>query len=274
MTSIITSHVRSTKDVNELVFHVKSWPRAAHRWTRGTARDDTNAAREHHNMTGLWRAGHCDNRLPNGFGETPHRTRKTPRIKNQRSRVCAPRLILVQPLNVSSDVARSCTIRESTKQDRARQEHPRTVSAHHNEHEEAEVNEQGAQSNARRHSTTQKNVQRRNDTYSQEDEDSQFRCCLFQAIVKSSCLGILWQSRFAHDLQVSRSVSSAEHGSRQLSWRTCGLTRRTKNHGTSLGEATGAFRRNTVYHVTSSTKSDGVSEPVCFVQMHRLGKNK
>ena len=153
-------------------------------------------------------------------------------------------------------------------------QHPRTVSAHHNEHEEAEVNEQGAQSNARRHSTTQKNVQRRNDTYSQEDEDSQFRCCLFQAIVKSSCLGILWQSRFAHDLRNSRSVSSAEHGSRQLSWRTCGLTRRTKNHGTSLGEATGAFRRNTVYHVTSSTKSDGVSEPVCFVQMHRLGKNK
>ena len=79
------------------------------------------------------------------------------------------------------------------------------------------------------------------------------------------------QSRFAHDLQVSRSVSSAEHGSRQLSWRTCGLTRRTKNHGTSLG---GAFRRNTVYHVTSSTKSDGVSDPVCCVQVHRLGKNK
>ena len=69
-------------------------------------------------------------------------------------------------------------------------------------------------------------------------------------------------------------LSSAEHGSRQLSWRTCGLTRRTKNHGTSLGEASGAFRRNTVYHVTSSTKSDRGSEPVCCVQMHRLGKNK
>ena len=107
-------------------------------------------------------------------------------------------------------------------------------------------------------------MQRRNDTYSQEDQDSQFRCCLFQAIVKSSCLGILWQSRFAHDLQVSRSVSSAEHGSRQLSWRTCGLTRRTKNHGTSLGEATGAFRRNTVYHVTSSTKSEK-SANLCVV---------
>ena len=103
------------------MFHVQSWPRAARRWTRGTARDDTNAAGEHHNMTGFWRAGHCDNRLLNGFGETPHRTRKTSRIKNQRSRVCAPRLILVQPLNVSSDVARSCTIGESTKQDRAPQ---------------------------------------------------------------------------------------------------------------------------------------------------------
>ena len=121
MTSIHHVTRALNKDVSELVFHVQSWPRAARRWTRGTARDDTNAAGEHHNMTGFWRAGHCDNRLLNGFGETPHRTRKTPRIKNQRSRVCAPRLILVQPLNVSSDVARSCTIRESTKQDRARQ---------------------------------------------------------------------------------------------------------------------------------------------------------
>ena len=72
--AFITSHVRSTnKDVSELVLHVQSWPRAARRWTRGTARDDTNDAREHHNMTSVWRAGHCDNRLPNRHGETPRR---------------------------------------------------------------------------------------------------------------------------------------------------------------------------------------------------------
>ena len=104
------------------MFHVQSWPRAARRWTRGTARDDTNAAGEHHNMTGFWRAGHCDNRLLNGFGETPHRTRKTPRIKNQRSRVCALRLILVQPLNVSQTWrvrAQSERARSKTAHDRA-----------------------------------------------------------------------------------------------------------------------------------------------------------
>ena len=77
------------------------------------------------------------------------------------------------------------------------------------------------------HSTTQKTVQRRKGTSSPEDQDSQFRCarmarrpnsltaCLFQAIVKCSCLGILWQSRFADELPVSRSVSSAEHDNRQ-----------------------------------------------------------
>ena len=75
--AFITSYVRSTnKDVSELVLHVQSWPRAAPRKTPGTGTDETNAAREHHNMTGFWRAGHCDNRLLNGFGETPHRTRK------------------------------------------------------------------------------------------------------------------------------------------------------------------------------------------------------
>ena len=88
----------------------------------------------------------------------------------------------------------------------------------------------------------------------------------YQAMVRCSCFGIVWQSRFAPDLQVSRSVFSAEHGSRQLSWRTRGLT--------SLEEATGAFRCNTVYHVTSSTKSDGVSEPAYGFPMHRRGKNK
>ena len=41
-------------------------------------------------------------------------------------------------------------------------------------------------------------------------------------------------------------LSSAEHDSRQQSWRTRGLTRRTKNHGTSLGEGTGTFRRNSL----------------------------
>ena len=179
-----------------------------------------------------------------------------------------PRLILVQTLNVSSDVARSCTIRESTKQDRARQS-TRAPFPHITTN-----TEMLKQTNKERKATQDVTAPHRKvcnvglTRTHKRIRDSQFRCCLFQAIVKSSCLGILWQSRFAHDLQVSRSVSSAEHDSRQLSWRTRGLTRRTKNHGTSLGEASGAFRRNTVYHVTSSTKSDGVSEPVCCVQMH------
>ena len=75
--AFITSHVRSTnKDVSELVLHVQSWPRAARRKTQGTETDDTNAAREHHNMTGLWRTDHCDNRLTNRHSETSHRTPK------------------------------------------------------------------------------------------------------------------------------------------------------------------------------------------------------
>ena len=131
-------------------------------------------------------------------------------------------------LNVSSDAPRSCTIRESTTQDCPRQCTRAPFVAHHNEHGDVEANDEGAQSNARRTQHHQKTVQRRRGTSSPEDQDSQFRCarmartpnsltpCLFQAIVKCSCLGILWQSRFAHDLPVSRSVSSAEHDSRQL----------------------------------------------------------
>ena len=46
----------------------------------------------------------------------------------------------------------------------------------HNEHGDVEANEQGAHSNARRHSTTQKTVRRRKGTSSPEDQDSQFRC--------------------------------------------------------------------------------------------------
>ena len=48
-------------------------------------------------MTRLWRAGHCDNRLTNRHGETPHRIpkKKTPWIKNPMSRAFAPRHVLV-----------------------------------------------------------------------------------------------------------------------------------------------------------------------------------
>ena len=58
------------------MLHVQSWPRAARRKTQGTETVDTNAAREHHKMTGLWRTDHCDNRLTYRHCETPHRTPK------------------------------------------------------------------------------------------------------------------------------------------------------------------------------------------------------
>ena len=176
-------------------------------------------------MTGLWRTDHCDNRLTNRHSETSHRTPKTPR-KRTTCHVLSPRASSLC-VHVSSEVGRSCTIREGTTQDRARHSTRAPFAAHHNEHGDVEASDEGTQSNARRHSTTQKTVRRRKGTSSPEDQDSQFRCahmarrpnsltpCLFQAIVKCSCLGILWQSRFADELPVSRSVSSAEHDNRQ-----------------------------------------------------------
>ena len=124
--AFITSHVRSTnKDVSELVLHVQSWPRAARRKTQGTETDDTNAAREHHNMTGLWRTGHCDNRLTNRHSETSHRTPKNTTEKNQMSRAFAPRLVLV-----CARIFRSGAFVHNQRGHDARPrmtEHPRTV---------------------------------------------------------------------------------------------------------------------------------------------------
>ena len=111
------------KDVSELVLHVQSWPRAARRWTQGTETDDTNAAREHHNMTRLWRAGHCDNRLTNRHGETPHRiTKKKNTMEKEPNVACfrpAPRPCVCTYLPKWRVRAQSERARRKTAHDRA-----------------------------------------------------------------------------------------------------------------------------------------------------------
>ena len=95
--------------------------------TRGTQMDARNSKRRHERCS---RAPQHDVFLESGSLRQPCHERLRPNTtsypKNTTDKepeiTCfTPRLILVQPLNVSSDVARSCTIRESTKQDRARQ---------------------------------------------------------------------------------------------------------------------------------------------------------
>ena len=189
--------------------------------TRGTQIDArnrnrrTNDAREHHNMTRLWRTDHCDNRLTNRYGETPHRIpqktmEKEPNVTCFRSapRPCVCTYLPKWRVRAQSERARSKTAHDTAPAHRL----PHVTT--NTEMLKQTMNERTATQDV--HSTTQKTVQRRKGTSSPEDQDSQFRCCLFQAIVKWSCLGILWQSRFAHDLTVSRSVSGAEHDNRQL----------------------------------------------------------
>ena len=122
------------KDVSELVFHVQSWPRAARRWTRGTARDDTNAAGEHHNMTGFLESGSLRQPSPkrlrrNTTSYPKNTTDKEPEVTS----LCSA----THPCATFECIFRRGAFVHNQREHEARPrttEHPRTVSAHHTEH--------------------------------------------------------------------------------------------------------------------------------------------
>ena len=173
--------------------------------TRGTQIDARNRNRRHERCS---RAPQHDGSLASGSlrqppHEPPRRNTTSHTKKHHREE---PNVTCFRSAPRPCVCTYSPKWRLRAQSERARQSTRAPFSARHNEHGDVEANEQGAQSNARRHSTTQKTVQRRKSTSSPEDQDSQFRCarmarrpnshtpCLFQAIVKCSCLAILWQS--------------------------------------------------------------------------------
>ena len=106
--------------------------------TRGTQMDARNSKRRHERC---WRAPQHDGFLESGSLRQPSPKRlrrnttsypKNTRIKNQMSRACAPRLTLV-----CARILRRGAFVHNQREHEARPrttEHPRTVSAHHNEH--------------------------------------------------------------------------------------------------------------------------------------------